>query len=90
MAHQFSYGAETQATKQATPTYLDPEIAYRVSQVMAEKRRVIENQYRWMPIKHSPMIYPIDVKAMFETPGVEYHEGALRYYADSKQSQKAA
>jgi len=43
-----------------------------------------------MPIKHSPMIYPIDVKAMFETPGVEYHEGALRYYADSKQSQKAA
>lgn len=69
---------------------LDPEIAYRVAQVMAEKKRVIENQYRWMPIKHSPMIYPIDVKAMFETPGVEYHEGALRYYADSKQSRKAA
>jgi len=43
-----------------------------------------------IPIKYSPLIYPIDVKAMFETPGVEYHEGALRYYADHHLNQKAA
>lgn len=69
---------------------MDSEIAYRTAQVMAEKKAVIENQYRWMPLKHSPMIYPIDVKAMFETPGVEYHEGALRYYADRQATRKAA
>jgi TRAP-type uncharacterized transport system substrate-binding protein len=68
---------------------LDPEIAYRIAQVMAEKRATIEGQYRWMPLKHSPMIYPIDVQAMFETPGAEYHEAALRYYADHR-AQRAA
>lgn len=61
---------------------MDSDVAYHIAQVMAEKKRIIENQYRWMPIKHSPMIYPIDVRAMFETPGVEYHEGALRYYEE--------
>jgi TRAP-type uncharacterized transport system substrate-binding protein len=69
---------------------MDSEIAYRIAQVMVEKKLVIENQYRWIPIKYSPLIYPIDVKAMFETPGVEYHEGALRYYADHHLNQKAA
>jgi TRAP-type uncharacterized transport system substrate-binding protein len=69
---------------------MDSEIAYRIAQVMAEKKGLIESQYRWMPLKHSPLVYPIDVKALFETPGVEYHEGALRYYADHHLNKKAA
>jgi TRAP-type uncharacterized transport system substrate-binding protein len=69
---------------------MESDVAYHIAQVMAEKKRIIENQYRWMPIKHSPMIYPIDVKAMFETPGVEYHEGARRYYEEHHKHKKAA
>jgi uncharacterized protein len=58
------------------------EIAYMITSVMVEERDAFESRYRHLPIKRSPLTYPIDPYRMCKGQGAPLHPGAERYYRE--------
>ena len=61
---------------------LPDDIAYLLTWCLVETRDVIEAQYRHLRPERSPLSYPLEPKAMAQSP-VPLHPAARRYYSEA-------
>jgi uncharacterized protein len=59
---------------------MDPQLAYRITSMMAEERAHLEARFRRLPPDRSPMTYPVDPYTMWKGLGAPLHPGAEHYY----------
>jgi TRAP-type uncharacterized transport system substrate-binding protein len=65
-----------------TTTDLPDDVAYALSWSLVETFDVLEQQYRHIPVRRSPVTYPLDPRATCRTP-IPLHAGAERYFRDA-------
>jgi TRAP-type uncharacterized transport system substrate-binding protein len=58
---------------------LDDEVAEMLAAIMVENSETFEGQYRHIPVRFSPLAYPITAQGLAAT-AVPLHPGAERYY----------
>lgn len=61
---------------------LPEDVAYLLSWCLVETREKFERQYRHIPLRQSPVSYPLVPSQMAITP-IPLHDGAKRYYLDA-------
>src|SRR5262249_29547339 len=62
---------------------LPHDVAYALAWSLVEQFETLERQYRHIPPERSPGSYPLDPKAVCQTP-IPLHPGAERYYREAK------
>ena len=59
------------------------DVARALAWIMGETRHLLEGQYRHIPPERSPVTYPLERTAMFDTP-IPLHDGAAAYLASGE------
>lgn len=77
-----AYGSDNTVTTVSVPNFLvarpdlDPEVAYRVTRLLFERRSELESAYK-------DAVGRLNRLAAIETAPLRMHRGATRYYRDS-------